>query len=72
MTVSRVINGREGVDLETQRKVEAAIEALDYVPNRMARGLLSQKTATIGLIVPDVANPFFAPVVRGAETTARA
>ena len=71
MTVSRVINGREGVDLETQRKVEAAIEALDYVPNRMARGLLSQKTATIGLIVPDVANPFFAPVVRGAETTAR-
>lgn len=71
MTVSRVINGREGVDLETQRKVEAAIEALDYVPNRMARGLLSQKTGTIGLIVPDVANPFFAPVVRGAETTAR-
>jgi LacI family transcriptional regulator len=71
MTVSRVINGREGVDLETQRKVEAAIEELNYVPNRMARGLLSQKTATIGLIVPDVANPFFAPVVRGAETTAR-
>jgi LacI family transcriptional regulator len=71
MTVSRVINGREGVDFETQRKVEAAIEELNYVPNRMARGLLSQKTATIGLIVPDVANPFFAPVVRGAETTAR-
>jgi LacI family transcriptional regulator len=71
MTVSRVINGREGVDLETQRKVEAAIEALDYVPNRVARGLLSQKTATIGLIVPDVVNPFFSPVVRGAETTAR-
>lgn len=71
MTVSRVINGREGVDQETQRKVEAAIEALDYVPNRVARGLLSHKTATIGLIVPDVVNPFFSPVVRGAETTAR-
>jgi LacI family transcriptional regulator len=71
MTVSRVINNREGVDLETQRKVEAAIEALDYVPNRVARGLLSQKTETIGLIVPDVVNPFFSPVVRGAETTAR-
>ena len=71
MTVSRVINGRAGVDAETQRKVEAAIEALDYVPNRIARGLLSQKTQTIGLIVPDVVNPFFGPVVRGAETTAR-
>jgi LacI family transcriptional regulator len=71
MTVSRVINGRAGVDAETQRKVEQAIEALDYVPNRIARGLLSQKTQTIGLIVPDVVNPFFGPVVRGAETTAR-
>ena len=71
MTVSRVINGRAGVDAETQRQVEAAIVALDYVPNRIARGLLSQKTQTIGLIVPDVVNPFFAPVVRGAETTAR-
>lgn len=71
MTVSRVINGRAGVDAETQRKVEEAIAALDYVPNRIARGLLSQKTQTIGLIVPDVANPFFAPVVRGAETAAR-
>ena len=45
MTVSRVINGREGVDAETQRRVEEAIEALDYVPNRIARGLVSQKTA---------------------------
>ena len=71
MTVSRVINGRAGVDAETQRKVEEAIAALDYVPNRIARGLLSQKTETIGLIVPDVVNPFFAPVVRGAETAAR-
>jgi LacI family transcriptional regulator len=71
MTVSRVINGRGGVDAETQRRVEDAITALDYVPNRIARGLLSQKTETIGLIVPDVVNPFFAPVVRGAETAAR-
>ena len=41
------------------------------MPNRIARGLISQKTQTIGLIVPDVVNPFFAPVVRGAETAAR-
>ena len=38
MTVSRVINGRPGVDAETQRKVEEAIAELDYVPNRIARG----------------------------------
>jgi LacI family transcriptional regulator len=71
MTVSRVVNGGASVDPETQRLVEAAILELDYVPNRVARGLVSQKTKTIGLIVPDVVNPFFAPVVRGAETTAR-
>src|SRR5580693_10414120 len=71
MTVSRVVNGRDGVDGETQKRVEDAIQALDYVPNRIARGLLSHKTQTIGLIVPDVANPFFAPVVRGAESAAR-
>ena len=71
MTVSRVINGSAGVDPDTQRRVESAILDLDYVPNRVARGLVSRKTRTIGLIVPDVVNPFFAPVVRGAETTAR-
>ena len=71
MTVSRVINGRSGVDAETQRRVEEAIATLNYVPNRIARGLISQRTQTLGLIVPDVANPLFGPVVRGAETAAR-
>lgn len=71
MTVSRVVNGNSSVDAETQRRVEEAILALDYIPNRLARSLVSQQTRTIGLIVPDVVNPFFAPVVRGAESTAR-
>src|SRR4029078_10933049 len=71
MTVSRVVNGTGGVDAETQRRVEEAILALDYIPNRLARSMISQQTRTIGLIVPDVVNPFFSPVVRGAETTAR-
>ena len=71
MTVSRVVNGRGSVDSETRQRVEEAIQVLDYVPNRIARGLISQKTQTIGIIVPDIVNPFFAPVVRGAESAAR-
>ncbi|MDQ1478869.1 MAG: LacI family transcriptional regulator [Actinomycetota bacterium] len=69
MTVSRVINdGR--VSEDARRRVEAAIAELGYVPNRLASGLTRRKTGAIGLIVPDVANPFFTLVVRGAEEVA--
>ena len=44
---------------------------LGYVPSRLARGLIRQKTGTLALIVPDVANPFFTLIVRGAEDAAR-
>src|SRR4029453_1183394 len=71
MTVSRVINGSERVSPETRRRVEEAIAALGYVPSRLARGLIRQKTGTLALIVPDVANPFFTLIVRGAEDVAR-
>src|SRR5687767_3227209 len=71
MTVSRVINDSERVSPETRRRVEAAIAELGYVPSRLARGLIRQKTGTLALIVPDVANPFFTLIVRGAEDVAR-
>jgi LacI family transcriptional regulator len=71
MTVSRVINGSERVSLETRQRVESAIAELGYVPSRLARGLIRQKTGTLALIVPDVANPFFTLIVRGAEDVAR-
>ncbi|HEU5213121.1 MAG TPA: LacI family DNA-binding transcriptional regulator [Gaiellaceae bacterium] len=71
MTVSRVINGSERVRPATRLRVERAIEELGYVPSRLARGLIRQKTGTLALIVPDVANPFFTLVVRGAEDVAR-
>jgi LacI family transcriptional regulator len=71
MTVSRVINGSERVSPATRQRVEAAIDELGYVPSRLARGLIRQKTGTLALIVPDVANPFFTLVVRGAEEVAR-
>jgi LacI family transcriptional regulator len=71
MTVSRVINESERVSPETRRRVEEAIAELGYVPSRLARGLIRQKTGTLALIVPDVANPFFTLIVRGAEDVAR-
>ena len=71
MTVSRVINGVAGVSPETRRRVERAVTELDFVPNGVARGLMSSKSGTLGLIVPDISNPFFSILVRGAETVAR-
>jgi LacI family transcriptional regulator len=71
MTVSRVINESERVSPETRRRVEDAIADLGYVPSRLARGLSRQKTGALAVIVPDVANPFFTLVVRGAEEVAR-
>src|SRR2546430_9366584 len=71
MTVSRVINDSERVSPETRRRVEEAISELGYVPSRLARGLSRQRTGTLAVIVPDVANPFFTAVVRGAEDATR-
>jgi LacI family transcriptional regulator len=71
MTVSRVINDSERVSPETRRRVEQAISDLGYVPSRLARGLSRQRTGTLSVIVPDVANPFFTAVVRAAEEVAR-
>jgi LacI family transcriptional regulator len=70
MTVSRVINGNPRVSDETRRRVQGAIAELGYVPNRLARGLIRRTTHAFGILVPDVANPFFTLVVRGAEEAA--
>ena len=71
MTVSRVINDSERVSPETRKRVEDAISELGYVPSRLARGLSRQRTGTLAVIVPDVANPFFTAVVRAGEEVAR-
>jgi LacI family transcriptional regulator len=70
MTVSRVINDSPRVNEETRRRVQAAVARLGYVPNRLARGLIQRRTSALGVIVPDVANPFFTLVVRGVEEVA--
>jgi LacI family transcriptional regulator len=71
MTVSRVINESSRVSPETRGRVERAISELGYVPSRLARGLSAQRTGTLAVIVPDVSNPFFTLLVRGAEEVAR-
>src|SRR3954449_11568706 len=71
MTVSRAINGGPLATRDTRRRVEDAISELGYVPSRLARGLSARRTGTLAVIVPDVANPFFTLIVRGAEDVAR-
>ncbi len=71
-TVSRVINNRDRVHPETRERVLQAIRDLDYHANALARGLASQQTATLGLVIPQVNDPFFFQVVRGVEEAASA
>jgi len=66
-TVSHVINETRFVSEETRQKVLEAIDALNYQPSAIARGLATNATQTIGLIVSDITNPFFTAVARGVE-----
>jgi LacI family transcriptional regulator len=66
-TVSHVINGTRYVEAETKERVRDAIKSLGYRPNLLARSLRRRETHTIGLIVPDNANPFFADFARVVE-----
>lgn len=69
-TASRALAGKPDVREETRRLVQAVADRLDYRPNRLARGLRQRRTATIGVLVADMANPFFAEVGEGIERTA--
>lgn len=69
-TVSRVLTSNAPVQEVTRKVVEDAINELGFRPNGLARSLRSNETKTIGLIIPDVANPFFPEVARGVEDAA--
>ena len=71
MTVSRVINKKGYVAPSTKETVLKAIKKLHYTPNKVARSLVVKKTNFIGIIVPDISNPFFSNLVKGAERLAR-
>ncbi|HBK67818.1 MAG TPA: LacI family transcriptional regulator [Firmicutes bacterium] len=69
-TVSRVINNKTGnVSEETKERIIKVMEELNYQPNFLARSMVTRKTDTIAIIVPDICNPFFADLARGVEDT---
>ena len=68
-TVSRVLNGNPGVKDALAQRVKAAVDELKYRPNQVARSMRTQRTGIIATVVPDIENPFFTLVVRGADVT---
>lgn len=66
-TVSRVLNENGYVHEDTRRKVEEAIRQLNYSPNEVARSLYKKKSKLIGLLLPDITNPYFPQLARGVE-----
>jgi len=68
-TASRALNPetRDGVNAATARRVLASARSLGYQPNPIARSLRTNRTYTIGMLIPDLMNPLFPPIVRGAE-----
>jgi LacI family transcriptional regulator len=66
-TVSRVLNGKDDVAVETCEKVQGVIDELGYTSSLAARGMRSRRTNVIGLIMPDVASPYCIEVMRGVN-----
>ncbi len=69
-TVSRVLNNPDLVAKDKREKILEAIEQLNYTPNALARGLIHKRTQTLGVIIPDISNLFYAEVIRGMEDSA--
>jgi LacI family transcriptional regulator len=69
-TVSNVIRGTQRVSPRLQERVKEAIRKLDYHPNELARSLKVKQTRMLGMVIPDITNPFFPEMMRGAEDLA--
>lgn len=70
-TVTRALQGSERVRQKTREKIVAIAKDMDYVPNQAARTLVTQRSHLIGLVIPDLTNPFFADLSRGIDTEAK-
>ena len=71
-SVSRVVNGGNGVGPEVTRRVQLSIAELGFQPSSIARSLKTARTLILACVIPDVANPFFPELVRGVEDAGRA
>ncbi|WP_163195323.1 LacI family DNA-binding transcriptional regulator [Clostridium thermarum] len=69
-TVSRVLNDVDVVNEDTKKKVQDAIKKLGYRPNIVARSLKTQRTRTVGILIPDISSQFYPEIVRGTEDVA--
>jgi LacI family transcriptional regulator len=69
-TVSRVLNDVDVVNEETKKKVQDAIKKLGYRPNIVARSLKTQRTKTVGILIPDISSQLYPEIVRGTEDVA--
>ncbi|MCU0228877.1 MAG: LacI family transcriptional regulator [Bryobacterales bacterium] len=69
-TVSNVLSGLSTVSQDMRRRVEAAIQDLGYRPDHIARSLKTRRTQTLGMVISDIVNPFFADVIDGAQSAA--
>ena len=69
-TVSRVTNNNPNVSAATRQRVQEIIAETGYRPSNIARSLVTARTATIGLVVPDISNPFFSAIAQGADQVA--
>jgi DNA-binding LacI/PurR family transcriptional regulator len=72
MTVSRVVNDKGEISSETRQRVQEVIERLGYRPSGIARSLVGGQTYTIGLVVPDISNPYFSRMASGLTRVAYA
>lgn len=73
-TVSRVLSGQSSayrISRKTEQAVLRAARRADYTPNQLARGLRTNRTNTLGLVIPDISNPFFAGIAHRIENEAR-
>ncbi|MDF2543268.1 MAG: ccpA 3 [Herbinix sp.] len=69
-TVSRVLNGNVSVSPDKRKRVEEVIQKYNFSPNALARGLISKQTKTIGVILPDISNPYFSSMFLEIERSA--
>ncbi|MBT3336944.1 MAG: LacI family DNA-binding transcriptional regulator [Anaerolineae bacterium] len=72
MSVSRAMNNRPGLSEETRKKILSIADQLGYRPSGVARALATKRSSTVGLMMPDVTNPFFSQIAKGAEDLAYA